>query len=224
MRWLFRISAVMIVIGVVGFVFRDALMLELIGVVSRLRTPVGPHQPIAWSVGASPPTSPRSQQPPNIVLVVADDLGWNDLTFGGGGVAGGSVPTPHIDSIASQGLQFSSGYAGNGTCAPSRAAMMSGRYPTRFGFEFTPTPPGMLPMVARLSRQQERLHPIITYFDQHQDEALPYEEMGVPASEITLAETLEGRPVITPCISASGISVAAQWHGTSGSGLRRESC
>ena len=42
-----------------------------------------------------------------------------------GGVAGGTVPTPHIDSIAAEGANFVNGYAANGTCAPSRAALMS---------------------------------------------------------------------------------------------------
>ena len=55
------------------------------------------------------------------LAILADDLGWNDLTFQGGGVAGGSVPTPHIDSLARDGVSFANGYAANGTCAPSRA-------------------------------------------------------------------------------------------------------
>jgi uncharacterized sulfatase len=194
-RWWFRVLAVLIAVAAAGFAFRDALMLELIGVASRLRTPVGPHQEIGWSrapaPSAPPPPSEAPQRPPNIVLILADDLGWNDLTFAGGGVADGSVPTPRIDSIAAEGVQFTRGYAGNGTCAPSRASIISGRYPTRFGFEFTPTPPAMLPMVARLANRQERLHPLITYFDERGDDALPYEEMGVPAGEITVAETLQ---------------------------------
>jgi arylsulfatase A-like enzyme len=75
-----------------------------------------------------------------VVFILADDLGYNDITLNGGGVAGGAVPTPAIDSIAHQGVTFANGYAGNATCAPSRAAIMTGRYATRFGFEFTPTP------------------------------------------------------------------------------------
>src|SRR5205823_6129153 len=75
-----------------------------------------------------------------IILILADDLGFNDLSFGGGGVAGGAVKTPHIDSIAREGVTMTRGYAGDATCAPSRAAIMTGRYATRFGFEFTPAP------------------------------------------------------------------------------------
>jgi uncharacterized sulfatase len=188
MKWLVRITAALAVMALVGWFFRTQILLEFVGLAVRMRTPVGAHQPVDWDRGPATATAPATERPPNIVLIVADDLGWNDLTWGGGGVAGGSVPTPSIDSIAAEGVQFTRGYSGSGTCAPSRAAMMSGRYPTRFGFEFTPTPPGMLPMVARLA-PSERLHPPITYFDEHGD-GIPYEEMGVPASEVTLAETL----------------------------------
>ena len=89
---------------------------------------------------------------PNIVVILADDLGYNDLTFAGGGVAHGAVPTPRIDSIARDGIEFTHGYAGNATCAPSRAAIMTGRYPTRFGFEFTPAPKQFMRLVAWLQR------------------------------------------------------------------------
>lgn len=147
---------------------------------------VGPHQEITWEKGPDTQNDAKDR-PPNIVLIVADDLGWNDLTFNGGGVAKGTVPTPHIDSIAQQGVIFWNGYSASGTCAPSRAAIMSGRYPTRFGFEFTPTPPQMLPMLARFAGNQEP--PLITYFDEK--EAVPYAEMGMPTEEVTLAETLK---------------------------------
>jgi len=165
-------------------------MLKGISIAMRMRTQVGPHQSIEWQQGPDHASAPSGQRPPNVVLIVADDLGWNDLTYAGGGVAGGTVPTLRIDSLAHQGVQFTAGYSGNGTCAPSRAAMMSGRYPTRFGFEFTPTPPGMLPMMARLSAGSDQLHPLVTHFDERGDRALPMELMGVPAEEVTLAETL----------------------------------
>ena len=190
MKWLLRIAVVLAVVTGIGWFFRVPIMLEAVGFAVRMRTPVGPHQEVDWDRGPESSAASAAERPPNIVLIVADDLGWNDLTFGGGGVAGGSVSTPSIDSIAAEGLQFTRGYSGSGTCAPSRASMMSGRYPTRFGFEFTPTPPGMLPMVARLA-DSDRLHSPINYFDDR-GEGIPFEEMGVPASEITLAETLGG--------------------------------
>ncbi|MFP8878518.1 MAG: sulfatase-like hydrolase/transferase, partial [Myxococcota bacterium] len=119
------------------------------------------------------------------------DLGWNDLTFRGGGVAGGSVPTPNIDSLAAEGVTFSNGYAANGTCAPSRAALMSGRYGTRFGFEFTPTPPGMMTMMSLMADEDStRLREPL---QGDASEGLSYRDMGMPASEITIAELVKAR-------------------------------
>ncbi len=190
MKWLGGIAAVLVVLGVGAYVFRDALLLEFVGYMARQRTPVGPTVEIDWDrpdLATAPSRGPDRQ--PNIVLIVADDLGWNDLTVNGGGVAGGTVPTPHIDSIAEQGIQFVNGYSANGTCAPSRAAIMSGRYPTRFGFEFTPTPPGMLQVVSRLSRRPGPVS-TLTYFDEVED-TLDYDQKGMPADEISLAETLK---------------------------------
>ena len=92
---------------------------------------------------------PIDKRPPNIVLIVADDLGYNDISFNGGGVAGGLLKTPNIDALGRDGVTFADGYAGNATCAPSRAALMTGRYPTRFGYEFTPAetrPPAWFPV------------------------------------------------------------------------------
>jgi arylsulfatase B len=71
---------------------------------------------------------------PNIILIVADDLGYGEP----GCYGGKDVPTPHIDSLARNGARFTSGYATAPFCAASRAALLTGRYQTRFGFEFNP--------------------------------------------------------------------------------------
>lgn len=73
----------------------------------------------------TPPTTPR---PPNVVLIVADDLGYGDL----GCFGGADIPTPHIDSIASAGVRFTQAYA-YPSCSPTRAALMTGRYAERVG-------------------------------------------------------------------------------------------
>ena len=176
----------LLVLGALVYMNREPIALKLIGMVIQQQSPVGPFQEVEWSTGTDPQGRAASDRPPNIVLILADDLGWNDLTFGGGGVAGGTVPTPNIDSIAAEGVNFSNGYAANGTCAPSRAALMSGRYGTRFGFEFTPTPPGMLDLIPRLGSQGDRLRPTILY----DVESTDYENMGMPGSEISIAELL----------------------------------
>jgi len=187
-KWLIGFLVVMVVLAGVGFKYRLELALGGINLLMKLRMPVGPHQEINWS--RSTAGTWKGDRPPNIVLIVADDLGWNDLTLNGGGVAGGTVPTPHIDSLAAEGVQFTNGYSACGTCAPSRAALMSGRYPTRFGFEFTPTPPGMLKMITRMAKGRTEGPQLVTHFDEKGDQELPYQEMGMPTEEITLAETL----------------------------------
>lgn len=68
-----------------------------------------------------------ANRPPNIVFILADDLGWADV-----GVNGSSFyRTPHIDSLARQGMKFTDAYAACPVCSPTRAAIMTGKYPAR---------------------------------------------------------------------------------------------
>ena len=189
-RWLVRILAALLIATGVVWWFQIEILLKVVEIAADRRTPVGPNRDISWQAGPDPAGRAPGDRPPNIVLILADDLGWNDLSFAGGGVAGGTVPTPNIDSIAQDGVNFTSGYAANGTCAPSRAAIMSGRYGTRFGFEFTPTPPRMPNLLLRVGRTLPgRLRQGIDYTGER--ESVPFEDMGMPASEISLAELLE---------------------------------
>jgi hypothetical protein len=71
---------------------------------------------------------------PNIVLILADDLGYADVGFTGGR----EIPTPHIDRLAAGGVQFSQGYVSHPFCSPSRAGLLTGRYQQRFGHENNP--------------------------------------------------------------------------------------
>jgi arylsulfatase A-like enzyme len=81
----------------------------------------------------TPPPLPRK---PNIVVILADDLGYADL-----GVQGcRDVPTPNIDSIATAGVRFTDGHVSCPLCSPTRAGLMTGRYQQRFGHEFNPGP------------------------------------------------------------------------------------
>ena len=73
-----------------------------------------------------------AERPPNVVFILADDLGYADT-----GVYGSkSIPTPHIDALAKSGIRFTDAYVTAASCSPSRAGLMSGRYQQRFGFEF----------------------------------------------------------------------------------------
>ena len=189
-RWGLAATAAVALLGGLAWLYQDEILLGLVEIAADRRLEVGPNRPVHWERGPDPAGRAPDERPPNIVLILADDLGWNDLTFAGGGVADGTVPTPSIDSIAQQGVNFSWGYAANGTCAPSRAAILSGRYGTRFGFEFTPTPPSMVPVVQRIARRMPgRLRASIDHGNR--GGVVPFEDMGMPASEITLAELLK---------------------------------
>jgi len=86
---------------------------------------------IPWRSGiAAPARAPR----PNILLIFVDDLGYGELGCQGNP----EIPTPSIDSIAQAGVRFTSGYVTASYCSPSRAGLLTGRYPTRFGYEFNP--------------------------------------------------------------------------------------
>jgi uncharacterized sulfatase len=164
------------------------------GWITDWRSPIGPTQTIAWDRPQPGSLQPGATRPPNIVLILADDLGWNDVSFYGGGVADGTVTTPHIDSLARAGVHFTNGYASHSTCAPSRAALMSGRYGTRFGFEFTPTPTAMGGIVGRIhDANPANLHKTYRPADTTDAEPRAFEDMGMPSSEITLAELLRTR-------------------------------
>ena len=71
---------------------------------------------------------------PNLVLILADDLGLGDV-----GVYGSElIETPHIDALAESGVRFSQAYVSHPVCSPSRAGLITGRYQQRHGWEFNP--------------------------------------------------------------------------------------
>ncbi len=71
----------------------------------------------------------EQERKPNIVMIVVDDLGWMDVGYQGNG----HYHTPNIDRLSRQGVLFTDAYAGASNCAPSRAALMTGRYAPRTG-------------------------------------------------------------------------------------------
>ncbi|AGA24979.1 sulfatase [Singulisphaera acidiphila] len=89
------------------------------------------------TVGAGQGTGIASDAPagrPNVVLLVADDLGYGDLGFQGAR----DIPTPHLDALAQGGVRCTSGYVSGPYCSPTRAGLLTGRYQQRFGHEFNP--------------------------------------------------------------------------------------
>ena len=98
-----------------------------------MRIPAALVGALALALAAAGDTAGQAPTPrrPNVVLIIADDLGHGDLSSYGGG-----VPTPNIDALAASGVRFTQGYVTHPVCAPSRAAIMTGRYQQRFGYEF----------------------------------------------------------------------------------------
>jgi arylsulfatase B len=112
-------------------------------------------------------TANAAERPPNIVILVADDLGYGELGCQGNP----QIPTPQIDSLAAGGVRCSQGYVTAPVCCPSRAAMMTGRYQTRFGHELN-----------AIGKQNKEPH------------------VGLPQSETTLADVLRPAGYATACI------------------------
>lgn len=80
------------------------------------------------------PTLAAEPNRPNILLLVADDLGYADLGFQGCK----DIPTPHLDALCKSGIRCTNGYVSGPYCSPTRAGLLTGRYQTRFGHEFNP--------------------------------------------------------------------------------------
>ena len=87
----------------------------------------------AASLACSKPAAeaPAAAGKPNIVLVVADDMGFQDVGFQGSP----DCKTPHLDAAAREGVRFEAGYVTHPFCSPSRAGLLTGRYQHRFGHE-----------------------------------------------------------------------------------------
>lgn len=90
-------------------------------------------------LGMAMPLLSRTQNPgkdrrPNVIVILADDLGYGELGCQGNP----QIPTPHIDAISTNGVRFTEGYVTAPNCSPSRAGLLTGKIPTRYGYEFNP--------------------------------------------------------------------------------------
>jgi arylsulfatase A-like enzyme len=183
-----RIALVVaVILGVAGWAAFQRYWYYLPGIMATIRDPVGPNREVTWEKG--PAVRPEGTRPPNVVVILADDLGWNDITFNGGGVAGGLVPTPRIDSIGKDGATFTQAYAGDATCAPSRAAIMTGRYATRFGFEFTPAPKAFSKLISTYALAGSL--PSYYYSEREKDIPDSINDLTVPTSEVMIGQVMK---------------------------------
>jgi len=87
-------------------------------------------------------------RPPNVILIVADDLGYGDVGYQGSS----QIPTPHLDALAAAGVVFTQGYVSSAGCSPSRAGLLTGRNQVGFGYDnnLAETQPGFDPEFAGL--------------------------------------------------------------------------
>lgn len=128
----------------------------------------------AAAAGSAAP-APR---PPNILFILADDLGWRDL----GAYGSRFYRTPHIDALMKRGIRFTQGYSAHPLCSPTRAALMTGQYPARLRFS---TPSGHVPQVILEPRLPERAR-------SDQRVITPQSRTRLPLEIVTLAEVLQG--------------------------------
>ena len=195
MTWRKKLSYLLLFLGLAGAVLyanRLYIFQYSLGWYTDWLHPRSPPQVVPWTQGPSAASTPLKERPPNIIVILADDLGYNDVTTYGGGRAAEGVPTPNIDAIARDGVRFDQGYAGSAVCTVSRAALMTGRYPWRFGVEFTPTPGAMARVAGDLYAAKDRLHTV--KIDQTAAKAAKdFNDLGMPASEQTLPELLKAR-------------------------------
>jgi arylsulfatase A-like enzyme len=99
-----------------------------------MRTSILALTVMVLTVPASLHAAPASAEKPNILIILADDLGYADLGFQGSQ----EVPTPYLDALAKSGVRCTSGYVTHPFCSPTRAGLLTGRYQQRFGHEFNP--------------------------------------------------------------------------------------
>jgi len=85
--------------------------------------------------GCKPSFDNKEAQRPNIILCMADDMGWGDVGYNGNSI----VKTPHLDEMSSQGIQFNRFYASSPVCSPTRGSCITGRFPYRYGITFANT-------------------------------------------------------------------------------------
>jgi len=134
---------------------------------------------------------------PNVVIIMADDLGYGDL-----GTYGNTLlRTPNLDQLAQGGMRFTDFYSSHSNCSPSRAGLLTGRYPLRTGINF-PIQPGDDSLGKKLNRRVAAWSADLGTSDMVQtaESASP----GLPQSEVTLAEALK--------IAGYTTGIVGKWH------------
>lgn len=118
------------------------------------------------------------RRPPNILVIVTDDMGYGDI-----GIHGSKdIPTPNIDALAKVGIRFTDAYVSGPYCSPTRAGLLTGRYPQRFGHEF------------------------------NLDMSPDYSDFGLPLSELTMADRLKAAGYRTALVGKWHLGFGDKFH------------
>jgi len=115
---------------------------------------------LIWSCG-------KDESPPNIILILADDLGYMQIGSNGSNY----YPTPNIDELASEGMRFTNAYAACPVCSPTRASIMTGKYPAR------------LHLTDFIAGNNKNIYPLTQ----------PDWQKFLPLDEVTIAELLKSK-------------------------------
>jgi arylsulfatase A-like enzyme len=146
---------------------------------------------------------------PNILLILADDLGKYDLSIYGGK----QWETPHLDRLARNGAWFEQGYSTAAICSPSRMALLSGQYQQRYGFDFQPHqryPRGTVQrVVARRLMARDGWVPARQF---HLPSRAAARQSGIPAEAHTVAERLQAQGYRTGLFGKWHLGYAPQHH------------
>ena len=138
---------------------------------------------------------------PNIILITVDDLGMADCSI----YNEGDIATPNIERLGAEGVIFDNAYVTSPVCAPSRAAMITGRYQHRFGFEFTMHERYLKNQLEYLAfRYLINSEPWVAKWTSSVPDADAIHNQGLPLSEITLAEILKKHGYKT--------GITGKWH------------
>lgn len=142
--------------------------------------------------------SHAADAPPNIVLILADDLGYNDISLHGNT----RVRTPNIDAIGRAGVWFTRGHTTAPVCSPSRAGLLTGRNQQRFGFEFVTGPPSLFLGLAGGEENLIRRGGVMA--EVKPEQKIPVSKMGIPRSTTNIAELLKQANYAT--------GIFGKWH------------